>query len=194
MLNFEITEDTAVGSVVYTLQGIDPEGANVLYTISGDHFSVNRNTGVITLRAPLDREVEDLLDVVVTIQDENFPDQIGKPYLNVIIKRNIFQKNCFVFTVPFRRQIRVVDVNDNAPTFVKSVYEFDVDETVEVGQTLFTQIGLSDADFGANAVVNLRCDVEASPEACDTFDLRAQEQSPGKNLFVRLLLQLLIDI
>ena len=71
-----------MGSVVYTLQGIDPEGANVLYTISGDHFSVNRNTGVITLRAPLDREVEDLLDVVVTIQDENFPDQIGKSCLD----------------------------------------------------------------------------------------------------------------
>ena len=80
LLNFEITEDTAVGSVVYTLQGIDPEGANVLYTISGDHFSVNRNTGVITLIAPLDREVKDLLDVVVTIQDENF-EQIGKSVL-----------------------------------------------------------------------------------------------------------------
>ena len=25
----------------------------------------------------------------------------------------------------------------------------------------------------------MKCDVEASPEACDTFDLRAQEQSPG---------------
>ena len=54
--------------------------------------------------------------------------------------------------MPFRRQIRVVDINDNAPTFVKNVYKFDVDETVEVGQTLFTQIGVSDADSGANAI------------------------------------------
>ena len=68
MDNFQIAEDTKVGSIVYTLKGIDPEGVKVTYTISGDHFSVNRETGVITLRAPLDREVEDLIEVVVTVQ------------------------------------------------------------------------------------------------------------------------------
>ena len=68
MVNFQIAEDTAVGSIVYTLKGIDPEGVKVTYTISGDHFSVTRETGVITLRAPLDREVEELIEVVVTVQ------------------------------------------------------------------------------------------------------------------------------
>ncbi len=76
-----------VGAVVYTLKGIDPEGEQVLYTISGDHFSINRETGVITLRSPLDRETDDLLEVVVTIQDESF---------NHI--------------VPFRRQIRGMQI------------------------------------------------------------------------------------
>ena len=68
LVNFQIAEDTAVGSIVYTLKGIDPEGVKVTYTISGDHFSVTRETGVITLRAPLDREVEELIEVVVTVQ------------------------------------------------------------------------------------------------------------------------------
>ena len=43
------------------------------------------------------------------------------------------QDEAFEHIVPFRRQIRVVDMNDNAPTFVKNVYEFNVDETVEIG-------------------------------------------------------------
>ena len=68
MVNFQIDEDATVGSIVYTLKGIDPEGVKVTYTISGDHFSVTRETGVITLRAPLDREVEELIEVVVTVQ------------------------------------------------------------------------------------------------------------------------------
>ena len=76
-------EDVPVGTVVYTLKGVDPEGAKVLYTISGDNFSVDRETGVITLRSPLDREREELLDVVVTVQDE-----------------------AYEHIVPFRRQIK----------------------------------------------------------------------------------------
>lgn len=155
-MNFEINENVPVGSPIYTLKGIDPEGAKVFYTISGDHFSVDRESGVITLRAPLDREQESLLEVIVTIQDEGF---------NHI--------------VPFRRQIRVLDKNDNPPTFAKSVYKFQVDETEPVGKTLFAQIGFTDEDEGANAVVNLTCDEEASPEACETFEARAQLQSTG---------------
>ena len=56
---------------------------------------------------------------------------------------------------PFRRQIRVVDKNDNAPEFVRNVYKFDVDETEPVGKTLFTEIAISDQDEGANSVVKL---------------------------------------
>ncbi len=164
LAGFQIDEDTPVGSIVYTLKGTDPEGARVSYTISGDNFSVDRQTGVITLRAPLDREKEDLLEVVITIQDESFE-----------------------HIVPFRRQIRVLDKNDNAPTFVKNVYKFKVDETVEVGQTLFTQIGVSDGDDGSNSVVKLTCLSESSPEACETFEIKAQLQSPGNYIgLVRL--------
>ena len=36
-------------------------GRKVFYTISGDNFSVDRITGVITLKTPLDRERKDLL-------------------------------------------------------------------------------------------------------------------------------------
>ena len=83
MVNFQIAEDTAVGSIVYTLKGIDPEGVKVTYTISGDHFSVTRETGVITLRAPLDREVEELIEVVVTVQVFFFSSKIQEIVFSV---------------------------------------------------------------------------------------------------------------
>ncbi len=68
----------------------------------------------------------------------------------------------------------MIDKNDNAPEFVKEVYKFSVDETVDVGETLFTKVALFDADSGINALVRLTCDAEASPEACDTFEIRGQ--------------------
>ena len=114
-------------------------------------FLVNKETGVITLKAPLDRESEDSLEVIVSIHDE-----------------------AFQHIQPFRRQIKVIDKNDNAPTFVKNVYKFDVDETVTVGKVLFTQIGVSDRDEGANSIVKLTCVKESSPEACDIFNIKEQ--------------------
>ena len=69
--NFEIFEDTPVGSTVYTLVGQDPEGSKIFYTISGDYFSADLNTGVVTLKKPLDRETIPKIDVVITIQDES---------------------------------------------------------------------------------------------------------------------------
>ena len=72
LIDFSIREDTPINSEVYTLRGQDPEGSKVFYTISGDFFSVNRESGVIRLREPLDREHQNTIEVVITIQDEAF--------------------------------------------------------------------------------------------------------------------------
>lgn len=53
-----LSESTKVGSAVYTLRGHDPEGSPVKYGIQlTDKFTVDPETGVITLAKPLDREV-----------------------------------------------------------------------------------------------------------------------------------------
>ena len=57
---------------MYSLRGRDPEGGRVKYTISGDYFSVDGDTGAVRLREPLDREATDAIDVVITIQDAAF--------------------------------------------------------------------------------------------------------------------------
>ena len=52
LLDFEVPEDTEVGTEVYTLRGVDPTSSSgqgrILYTISGDYFSVDQESGEFT--------------------------------------------------------------------------------------------------------------------------------------------------
>lgn len=47
--------------------GVDPDGGRVHYSISGPIFSVDSNTGVVTLRQQLDRETQDTIEVIISI-------------------------------------------------------------------------------------------------------------------------------
>lgn len=67
MAKFALAEGTAVGSPVYRLQGIDPEGGTVHYSISGQHFVVDRDSGIVSLVRPLDREVSPIIEVIISI-------------------------------------------------------------------------------------------------------------------------------
>lgn len=67
MARLAVSEGTQPGVAVYTLQGEDPEGSKLHYSISGEYFRVNRETGVVTLRKSLDREVQDLIEVIISI-------------------------------------------------------------------------------------------------------------------------------
>ena len=97
----------------------------------------------------------------------------------------------------------VLDVNDNAPTFLEAPYKFRIKETVAVGDVVFSKVrergcvssefcrvtphnhlschkmAVADADAGPNAVVSIECVVGeedgSDQETCDTFEVRAQE-------------------
>uniref|UniRef100_A0A671XYE8 Cadherin-related family member 1 n=1 Tax=Sparus aurata TaxID=8175 RepID=A0A671XYE8_SPAAU len=71
---FSLSEDTAVGTQIYSLNGTDPEGQEVRYGISFDpgskeYFRVDPVSGNITLVEQLDREKQDSIDVLVSITD-----------------------------------------------------------------------------------------------------------------------------
>ena len=67
MARLAVSEGTLPGGPVYTLQGEDPEGSRLHYSISGEYFTVNRETGVVILRKALDREAQDLIEVIISI-------------------------------------------------------------------------------------------------------------------------------
>lgn len=58
MNNVVLSETEPVGTVVYTLDGYDPEGSNVTYGLLGSaNFEVDAHTGDVRLVRALDREV-----------------------------------------------------------------------------------------------------------------------------------------
>jgi Cadherin domain len=58
MNNMALSETTPVGSIVYRLEGFDPEGGNVTFGLIGsENFEVNSVTGDVKLTKQLDREV-----------------------------------------------------------------------------------------------------------------------------------------
>lgn len=58
MNNLALSEATPVGTIVYRLEGYDPEGSDVIYGLIGtDNFMVNNMTGDVSVIKPLDREV-----------------------------------------------------------------------------------------------------------------------------------------
>lgn len=66
MNNFVISETTSVGTVVYKLDGYDPEGSTVTYGIEDtQYFEVNSFTGNVKLIKALDREVSKHFDLCI---------------------------------------------------------------------------------------------------------------------------------
>lgn len=58
MNNLALSEATPVGSIVYKLEGYDPEGSAVMYGLIGtNNFMVDPKTGDVEIVKALDREV-----------------------------------------------------------------------------------------------------------------------------------------
>ncbi|GBP51652.1 Cadherin-87A [Eumeta japonica] len=154
MDNLPLSESTPLGEVVYALKGRDPEGQPIKYGLVGtDRFSVNADTGEITLVKPLDREVNDTMKFLVSIED-----QVPGGQNNLV-------------RVPFT--IIVLDENDNAPYFKNSPYEVDVPEDAAAGTTVLRDIAVEDKDSVGD---NLEVGCADSPQwadACDTFEVVA---------------------
>ena len=98
-----------------------------------------------------------------------------KPYIQFII--HLLSTYYFIryqFDIFYHLFIIVLDVNDNEPQFLNSPYSFSVDETVSVGDILYNSVGVRDLDTGLNGIVNITCDADLSPEACDVFEIKTR--------------------
>ncbi len=124
----EISENNHIGSILLQVEAVDQdEGSNaeVYYTIPADYmysdrFEVDRITGVVKAKVPLDREVEDQYIVPVVATDRGFPPQSTTTEVVVM----------------------VTDTNDEAPSFSQSVYSFGIFENEPSG----SDVGLVTAE------------------------------------------------
>ncbi|KAI5631942.1 cadherin domain-containing protein [Phthorimaea operculella] len=178
MSRFSISEDTPVRTPVYHLQGIDPDGGQLRYSISGQHFSVDPQSGVVTLVKPLDREEQDSLEVIISITDE--PVENTEPN-----------------TISLRRVIPVKDVNDNPPIFHNRPYILNISEATPVGSEIEVnpQIIVTDKDEGVNGKIRVTCatkEKDSDIEACAMFNIVTDAITPNKYQ-VRLFLNHQLD-
>ncbi|KAH8382777.1 hypothetical protein KR009_005221 [Drosophila setifemur] len=159
--NIVLYENVPVGTVVFRLEGYDPEGSAVSFgSIGSDHFSVDPVSGNITLVKPLDREEKDSLNFLVSIRDRVDPEGESE-------KDNIVE-------VPIT--FIILDENDNPPEFLKTPYEADVNEDAKVGTTIFDNIRVKDRDI-VGEIRDLKClPQQQSPEACSKFRLQVTKR------------------
>ncbi|XP_015601930.1 cadherin-23 [Cephus cinctus] len=164
MARLAVSEGTQPGAPVYTLQGEDPEGSRLHYSISGEYFTVDRETGVVILRKALDREAQDLIEVIISITDEGIAGS---------------EPN----TVSLRREIAVLDENDNPPVYHGRPYAARVPENAQVGGLLLPAgtIIVTDRDGGVNADVRVDC-IPASrdDDVCEVFEINTEKLAEGK--------------
>lgn len=136
------------------------------YSISGQHFIVDRYTGVVTLKQPLDREQQDLIEVIISITDEGIA-------------------NSEPNTVSLRREITILDENDNPPIFHNRPYYANITEDVPIGSVVATttDIIVTDLDEGINSDITISCfRGNEDSDVCDTFAVYTEKVNLEANL------------
>ncbi|XP_048838480.1 protocadherin gamma-A11-like isoform X11 [Brienomyrus brachyistius] len=140
-INIEISENALPGARFLLDSAYDPDvGINTIQSYSlkpTDNFVLkqeSRPDGTIhiemMLQSPVDREKQEDLFLTLTAVDGGHPPMSGMMKINV----------------------KVLDVNDNAPVFTKKLYRATVLENASKG-TLVTTVTATDSDKGVNGEV-----------------------------------------
>lgn len=128
-----VTEDTPPGGSVATVSAQSQSERPAVYSIStgnvGGAFAVSRSSGVVSVALALDREVTEFYTLQVLATDP-----------------------ASGFSTAATVEIRVTDINDNAPVFTVSEQFLSVPANTPVG-AIVTMLVALDSDVAANAEV-----------------------------------------
>ncbi|KAK6975309.1 protocadherin alpha-9 [Biomphalaria glabrata] len=168
-------ESLEVGQILMTSGAIDrdspPNNTVQTYTMEGGNgiFELrvipNAGSGLtelgVVLKQKLDRESVSSYRLKITAEDGGFPQLTGTVIVN----------------------IRVIDVNDNAPIFAKAFFNASVPED-KAERSVVLQLQASDPDEGENARLSYTFTVPTSPKITEYFTIN--ESSGEVSLLKRL--------
>uniref|UniRef100_A0A3B3S047 Photoreceptor cadherin n=1 Tax=Paramormyrops kingsleyae TaxID=1676925 RepID=A0A3B3S047_9TELE len=148
MALYSLSEDTPIGSHIYTLNGSDPENDPVRFGLtfekgSKEYFEVDPKTGNVTLIEELDREKQDEIEVLVSITD-------GRN--KVVEKVRVF----------------VTDANDQQPEFQNLPFVVNVPEVFN-----FMQLFIFDTATGSSIYKVLALDRDMGSGGSVTYYLQS---------------------
>ncbi|XP_029159355.1 protein dachsous [Nylanderia fulva] len=133
---FELLENLPSGTVVGSVSAIDPDlskNSRLRYAVVqvNSSFTVDPDTGVITTREPLDREVKDVHELVLEARDQGTPSRAAR--------------------VPLK--VKILDVNDNSPEIVDPQGDVVSVREEQPPGTEVARVRALDMDLGENASV-----------------------------------------
>uniref|UniRef100_A0A7N8WYG6 Cadherin domain-containing protein n=1 Tax=Mastacembelus armatus TaxID=205130 RepID=A0A7N8WYG6_9TELE len=143
----------------YVLNAVDPDvGSNSVKTYhlsESEHFNIEVQTGRegskfadLILKKSLDREQQAVHNLILTAVDGGTPARSGTA--SVIV--------------------RVLDTNDNAPKFDKSIYNVKIMENSPIG-SLVLHLNATDLDEGSNSDITYSYSLYTSEKTQETFNL-----------------------
>uniref|UniRef100_A0A3B3ZGG1 Cadherin domain-containing protein n=1 Tax=Periophthalmus magnuspinnatus TaxID=409849 RepID=A0A3B3ZGG1_9GOBI len=159
-----VPERSEIGTSVIQVTATDADdsmygnSAKLVYSISQGHpyFSVDPNTGVIrTALGPGDMDREQREHYQVVIEAKDMAGQRGGLTGSTIVN------------------ITLTDVNDNAPSFTQSIYQFRVPESFKHGSPV-GRVRATDRDIGQNAEMFFTI---VSGDGMDVFHISTDKQS-----------------
>ncbi|KAM9740620.1 protocadherin beta-16-like [Menidia menidia] len=161
-MHLDISESSPVGERFSLNNAADPDvGTNSVknYHLSAsEHFSIEIQTGRdgtkfadLILKKALDREQQALHNLILTAVDGGVPTRTGTASIIV----------------------RVLDVNDNAPSFDKDKYVVDVMENSPIG-SLVIKLNATDLDEGSNSDIVYSYSLYTSEKTQNMFNLNPE--------------------
>uniref|UniRef100_A0A8C9VE66 Cadherin EGF LAG seven-pass G-type receptor 1 n=1 Tax=Scleropages formosus TaxID=113540 RepID=A0A8C9VE66_SCLFO len=127
-----VSEDRPVGSTVVVIGATDEdtgENARITYVMEDNvpQFAIDPDSGAITTQMEMDYEDQASYTLAIIARDNGIPQKSDMTYVEII----------------------VLDANDNAPQFLRDVYQGTVFEDAPI-YTSVLQISASDRDSGSN--------------------------------------------
>ncbi|XP_071267151.1 protocadherin alpha-2-like isoform X3 [Salvelinus alpinus] len=143
LYKFRVTENVRFGTIVAALNATDlDEGINseIEYSLIGrgslnapDVFTVNSETGEITVKGSIDYEINSAFEIRVQAKDKGAPPR---------------STHCKVL-------VEVIDVNDNSPEISVTSLMSPVKEDAEIG-TVVALVTVTDKDSSKNGITNCK--------------------------------------